>query len=391
MIRVPAKGPIPARWMLVGEAPGADEEQWLTAGHFDPTPFVGPSGRLLDNALNAAALPRGSSYVTNVCKFRPPKNKIEEWLTDNATKAKKNDLKYFSNGMHYNDAIKDGLQELLEDIERVKPEVIVAFGNTPLWALTGDVGISKWRGSELWYGEDIRLIPVLHPAAVLRALENKPTLVHDLKVRVMDKMQHPELSREPKWEFLTGRDFNKLAMALHGLYDLLEFVDVPYVSVDVETKRGRIDCVGFATDTRSGICLPMIDTNNDSVWGAGEEKELTGLARAILTDKRVRVIGQNFNYDAQYFERDPAFGFRVVCSHDTKVAQHILLPGTDKDLVTLSSLYCDWHRYWKDDLKESAAEMDDEKRWRYNVRDCVVTYEVAMKQLPMLKKEGFIR
>jgi DNA polymerase len=388
MIRVPAKGPIPSRWLLVGEAPGADEEQWLTAGRFDPTPFVGASGRLLDRVLEAAGLPRGASYVTNVSKFRPPANKIEEWLTDKKAKAERNDLKHFTDGMYYNDAIKEGIQELLSDIDAVRPEVIVAMGNTPLWALTGQMGITKWRGSELWYGENTRLIPILHPAAVLRALENKPTMIHDLRVRVMDKMANPELSREPEWKFTTGRDFGRTADTLSALFTGLE--DGTYLSVDIETKRGRIDCVGFARDTRSGLCVPMIDTNNDSVWGAGEEKELTGLMRAILTDKRVRVIGQNFNYDAQYFTRDPAFGFRVECSHDTKVAQHVLLPGTDKDLVTLSSLYCDWHRYWKDDLKESAVNMDDEKRWRYNCRDCAVTYEVAMKQLPMLKKEGFL-
>lgn len=389
MIRVPAKGPIPARWMLVGEAPGADEEQWLTGGKFDPQPFVGTSGRLLDNALLSAGLPRGASYVTNVVKYRPPKNKIEEWLTDNATKAKKNDLKHFSNGMFYNDAVKEGLQELLADIEIVRPEVIVVMGNTPLWALTGEMGITKWRGSELWYGESTRLIPVLHPAAILRALENKPTLIHDLRVRVMDKMANPELSREPDWRFTTGRSFEQAAHMLSLIHG--DLGSRPELSVDVETKRGRIDCFGIAWGMREGVCIPMIDTNNDSVWGAGEEKELTGLAQAILTDKRARIIGQNFSYDAQYFQRDPSFGFRVVCRHDTKVAQHVLLPGTDKDLVTLSALYCDWHRYWKDDLKESAANMDDEKRWRYNCRDCVVTYEVAMKQLPMLRKEGFIK
>lgn len=389
MIRVPAKGPIPARWMLVGEAPGADEEQWHVGGKFDPQPFVGPSGRLLDNALIAAGLPRGASYVTNVVHYRPPNNKIEEWLTDSEAKAKRNDLKHFSNGMYYNDAVKDGLQELLSDIETVRPEVIVALGNTPLWALTGEMGITKWRGSELWYGESIRLIPVLHPAAVLRALENKPTMIHDLRVRVMDKMEHPELSREPEWNFVTGRDFIKAATMLD--YIFRERTDGQYLSIDVETKRGRIDCFGLAWGMREGVCIPMIDTNNDSVWGAGEEKELTGIAQAILTHPRVKIIGQNFSYDAQYFQRDPAFGFRVVCAHDTKVAQHVLLPGTDKDLVTLSSLYCDWHKYWKDDLKESAMNMDDEKRWRYNCRDCVVTYEVAMKQLPMLRKEGFMK
>lgn len=110
----------------------------------------------------------------------------------------------------------------------------------------------------------------------------------------------------------------------------------------------------------------------------------------VVTHPNAFIIGQNFNYDDQYFINDPSFGFRITCGHDTKVAQHVLLPGTDKDLVMLSSLYCDWHRYWKDDLKESALNLDDIKRWRYNCRDTVVTYEVYEKQLPLLKKARFL-
>lgn len=112
--------------------------------------------------------------------------------------------------------------------------------------------------------------------------------------------------------------------------------------------------------------------------------------RPVLTHPNAYIIGQNFNYDAQFFIADEAFQYRVVCGFDTKVAQHVLLPGTDKDLVMLSSLYCDFHRYWKDDLKDSADTLDDIKRWRYNCRDTVVTYEVYEKQIPQLKKMGYL-
>jgi uracil-DNA glycosylase len=389
VIYVPAYGPTPADWMLVGEAPGQDEENNTVSGVLTPRPFVGISGRLLDGMLVNAGLPRTHAYVTNVSKFRPPKNKIEEWFTESKAKAERNGLKHFTNGMYYNDEIKSGLEELYADIEKVRPKVIVALGNTPLWALTGEMGITKWRGSELWYG-DARLIPTLHPAAVLRAMETRHLVVHDLRYRVMGKMVNPELGREPQWDFQTGRDFPVVMQRLNDLLDRLRAGQHPYLSVDVETKRGRIDCAGFAWSERSALCVPLVDAGNTRIWRESEERAIGELVRLILTFPGVKIIGQNFNYDAQYFVRDPAVSTRVVCSHDTKVAQHVLLPGTDKDLVTLSSLYCDWHSYWKDDLKESAENMDDEKRWRYNCRDCCVTYEVAMKQLPLLKKEGFV-
>jgi len=381
MIRVPGYGPLPARFMLVGEAPGEVEEE-------KGRPFVGPAGHLLDACLVSAGLDRGASFVTNVCKYRPPRNKIEEWITDNKAKAGRNGLTLQTNGLWHNAQVNEGVLELYEEIERCKPEVIVALGGTPLWALTGNTGISKWRGSELWYG-DARLIPVNHPSALFHDMSLRALLLHDLSVRVMGKMAHPEEGREPNWAFRIGRDGSTVIDTLQLVYNLLEAGN-RWLSVDVETKHGRIDCVGIAWSNRDAVCIPIIDTNNNSVWTELGEKGIVRLVRQVLTHPEASIIGQNFNYDAQYFERDPAFGFRVVCGHDTKVAQHVLLPGTDKDLVMLSSLYCDWHCYWKDDLKESAQNLDDEKRWRYNCRDCVVTYEVAMKQIPMLKKEGFL-
>lgn len=386
MIYVPAFGPVPARTMLVGEAPGGDEESHTTQGRPDPRPFVGLSGQLLDRCLVTAGINRDACFITNVCKFRPPKNKIEEWCTEVKVKAERNGLNHHSNGRWYNDYVAQGITELLQDIERVRPEVIVAFGNVPLWALTGQWGITSWRGSELWYGEDTRLIPTLHPSYILRAMEYKPALVHDLRVRVVGKQSHREDGREPKWRFETGTNFERVCASLVRIREARP----EWLSVDVETKRGRIDCCGFAWSTRDALCVPMIDTEGHEVWNEPELREVSGLMKAILTDSRIRVIGQNFNYDASYFYRDPAFGYVVVCAHDSKVAQHCLLPGTDKDLVTLSAFYCDWHCYWKDDLKESSETLDNEKRWRYNCRDCVVTYEVAMKQIPVLKAKGFL-
>lgn len=383
MIKVNGHGPLPARWMLVGEASGADEE-------LQGKPFVGISGRLLDGVLASVGLPRSASYITNVVKYRPPKNRIEEWLTNVKVKAERNGLSHHTNGFWYNDQVAEGIGELFGEIERCQPEVIVALGNPALWALTGQWGITSWRGSELWYGENTRLIPVVHPAAVLRQMELRSTLAHDLRVRVMAKMAIPESGREPTWRFQTGREFDQVMAGLQLVREHIERGDFEYIAVDVETRRGHIDCYGIGWSARDALCVPITDATNNGVWTEGEQAEISRLSRAIFTNPRVKIIGQNFNYDAQYFERDPAFGYRVHCAHDAKVAQHCLLPGTDKDLVTLSAFYCDWHCYWKDDLKEATATLDDTRRWRYNCRDCVVTFEVAMKQLPLLKQRGYV-
>src|SRR3990172_6789608 len=84
-----------ARIMLVGEAPGAEEEK-------EGRPFVGAAGRVLDNCLSAAGLTRDDVYITNVNRCRPPGNRTPHLNEVNAC-----------------------LLYLLEEIEAIRPDVIV--------------------------------------------------------------------------------------------------------------------------------------------------------------------------------------------------------------------------------------------------------------------------
>src|SRR3990167_8207216 len=139
---VPGEGPVPARIMIVGEAPGAEEER---SGH----PFVGASGRELDKMLNEAGILRSECFVTNVCRERPPDNKIDIWLSKAKAKAKIPTGFVPMRNLHVYPPVKQGFDILLKEIELVHPNVIIAFGNVAMWSLTNLWGISKWRGSQL--------------------------------------------------------------------------------------------------------------------------------------------------------------------------------------------------------------------------------------------------
>ncbi len=189
-----SSGPLDAQVMIVGEAPGENEE-------ILGVPFVGGSGDELDKMLAEAGLlaknppisPGGGRYaiaearrkerdskyfLTNVCKYRPPQNKIEEFFLDSKQK-KPNEL------------ILEGIRELKQDIARVKPGLIIGFGNTPLWALTSERGIRKWRGSMLYYSyqdaEGIErtalFLPTYHPAYILRDWSARSITVLTLDAR----------------------------------------------------------------------------------------------------------------------------------------------------------------------------------------------------------------
>lgn len=149
-----------ARVMLVGEAPGRDED-------LQGKPFVGKSGQLLDRMLASIGLSRTSAdresavFITNVIFWRPPGNRTP-------TEAETTMCLPF----------------LLRTIELQRPDVIVCLGGTPAHRLTGrNEGILKMRGR--WTearigGRSIPLLPTLHPAYLLRQPNQKRLAWRDL-------------------------------------------------------------------------------------------------------------------------------------------------------------------------------------------------------------------
>lgn len=125
--------------MFVGEAPGAEEDR-------QGLPFVGRSGRLLDRLMaEEMGLDRGSVYITNVIKCRPPENRDPRAEEIAACRP-------------YLDA----------QLAQIDPAVIVTLGNFASRLLLGTtVGITRLRGHAYRFGDRV-LVPTLHPAAVLR-------------------------------------------------------------------------------------------------------------------------------------------------------------------------------------------------------------------------------
>lgn len=403
--------------MLVGEAYGEHEEaEHKRTGQ--PSPFVGKSGQLLNSMLARAGIPRETCFVTNVVNRRPPDNKLESsnhaWWTDKKGKAEKWGCTHFAAGQWFNDQIREGLDALAVEIRERKPEVIVASGNLALWALTRNTGIASWRGSELWWqgpladetppkwegpvmvpgtAESIRLIPdstvavvpIYHPAYILRVWPWHAVTMHDLRRRVVGKLDHPELREEPKYNFIHMPTFAQAQGVLGGL--LLRGGDI---ACDVETRRGRIACVGFGWSPTDAVCIPLMHVDGRRWWPEDQEPFLTHAIKLLMEHPRVSLIGQNFNYDRQYFSADPCFHFTPRTGFDTMIAQHLLYPGTPKDLSHLSSMYCRHHRYWKEEGKEVEDDVDEERWWYYNCMDCAKTVEVAGMQKPMLVKAGFL-
>ena len=160
------EGKAPARIMLVGEQPGDAEDR---AGH----PFVGPAGRLLDAALAEAGIRRSDVYVTNAVKHfkweRGEKSKRRIHKKPNGTEIR---------------ACRPWLDQ---ELELVKPQVVVCLGATAAQAMLGrSFRVTKSRGRKQSAPFADAVFATVHPSAVLRApdadarAEARRALVADL-------------------------------------------------------------------------------------------------------------------------------------------------------------------------------------------------------------------
>jgi DNA polymerase len=140
-----------ADWMLIGEAPGAEEDRL-------GDPFVGQAGKLLDNMLAAIGLRRGENvYIANVLKCRPPGNRNPE-----------------------PGEVEKCTPFLKEQIALIQPKLIIAMGRFAAQTLlASDATIASMRGRVFRY-EGVPLIVTYHPAYLLRNLPDKAKAWADL-------------------------------------------------------------------------------------------------------------------------------------------------------------------------------------------------------------------
>lgn len=368
-------GPPNARVMIIGEAPGAEEE-------LKGVPFVGASGMELNRMLGEAGLSRSESFVTNIARVRPPGNDISAFIA----KAKKDRTpghtplrdKYVTKEIH------EGWALLQGEISRVQPKVIITLGNIPLWALTGKWGINKWRGSQL-EAMGIPVIPTLHPAYILRSWSERSIAVGDL--RRAARIRSGAGSLRPAWNFRIRPNFVDVTSILDQLYIRCFHGKPVRMSFDLETRAGHIACAGISWSPTDAICIPfMVAGQTSGYFTEVEETEIVLRIARLLTHPNAEVVGQNILYDSQYTWRWWHFVPRVI--QDTMIGQHSIFSDMPKGLAFLASMYCDWYVYWKDEGKNWAENMGEDQLWNYNCQDCVYTDEVGHAQIAAAKKLG---
>jgi uracil-DNA glycosylase family 4 len=147
---VPGEGSPVADVMVVGEAPGASEDA-------QGRPFVGRSGKLLDELLAEAGLERGDVFITNVVKARPPGNRDPRA-----------------------DEVAHHMPWLEAQLALIRPRLVVPLGRHALRHFAPDAKISDVHGQPL-AARERALFPMYHPAAGLRSRGLRETLFEDAR------------------------------------------------------------------------------------------------------------------------------------------------------------------------------------------------------------------
>jgi uracil-DNA glycosylase len=345
---VPSDGPKHCDIMCVGEAPGKDEER-------EGRPFVGRAGNVVNCFFaDRLGLTRDQFYMTNLGKYRPYKNDFRHYLDT--------------------PQLEEGLKELREEIEQVKPKVIIAMGNWPLYFLTGKTndkgepgkGIGNWRGSVLpntFIEGGPKVLASYHPAFLLRNWKWHPVCYQDWE-RANEETAFPEI-RYPEYDLLVDPpDVEDVVREMAG---------AEFLECDIETFRDQtIACVGFCDRLDRTLVL----TFKNPAW-----REYT----EILLSSSAKKIFQFGAFDINFLWR--FYRIRTVGYYfDTYVAAATITPEFPRGLDFLTSIYTRLP-YYKVERKEWKKTMDMNVLWSYNGKDNISEFTIAMKQMEELRED----
>lgn len=257
-----------------------------------------------------------------------------------------------------------------------KANVLVPLGDYTLTQLTGLESISKWHLSVVPAHSQFggrKCFPMFHPEHIQRAWADRFYLIAGCQKLFVEK-EFPEL-RIPERRVLQPQTFME-AKAL--LQKLLKHPGA--LAVDIETGRGQINTVGFATSEREAIAIRSLP----DFYTKEEFFELWQWIAKVLESSQPKIL-QNFIYEDAWFSR---YGIRMnAVAFDTMWAMKFLHPEFEKGLDNVGRIYTPFP-YWKDDNDNWNNIRDWNRHLTYNGYDCMGTYAAWENQTKALKERN---
>lgn len=404
-------GPLNAKIMIVGEAPGSTEN---TTG----CPFTGDSGKYLDKMLAKAGLSRTDIRTTNVVRCLPAAPP-PEYVRAPTWEEMQTCLPY-----------------LEQEIAAIKPNVIVPVGNIALRAVLGTkkANITDHRGTEMWsekYG--CKIMPTFHPSAVMRNPKYEDTVVQDF-ARIKASAEYPALTETKVGSYLVIDTIELFDEFIERIKQVETFV------FDIETsglnwQKDKIMCISFSWKEKTACLVPLLKY-------IGREEEHTEIKKrrtrktkngqTLILDKEVPVVvkrivddyedfwkdkqayvlsklkevfesnvgkaAQNAKFDCKFLMK--SFGWQVNnLVFDTLLAHHLLNENIEHGLDDLTITYTDMGAYWTPlenwfkaskiaSEKRNYARVPTEILWPYAMSDADATYRLMVKFQDLLAKDS---
>lgn len=307
-----------AKLAAVGEAPGAREVE-SSSTVSKRLPFVGPAGGLFNSILRRADMERKDITVSNVLKCQPLNNKLPDEL----------------------DTAIDCCSEILKK-DLSEAEVVIAFGNTALYALSGKRGITDRRGSVYQTSSEKLVIGTLHPASLLRQSFMKdiagtvplPVIIADVK-RAKVILERGFEEPNPRITLFPSEAEKEEFM------ETLSSLNTS-VGVDIETTFEK----------KTEYCVPLIIAiaHPDWVLCASFDDDLEFIVEALQS--KAKKTFHNGVFDV--FVLNNVFIKVNNYAFDTLYAHHLLYSELPHKLKFVQSLYTflPFHKDMKDDLEE---------------------------------------
>lgn len=345
---VPASGDKNSNIAFVGEAPAREEVE-------QGRPFVGKSGEYFNNYLSYAHLTRSDSYVTNVFKMKIHKTKAYLKYGQERLYARKKHT--------FTEAGQKHVDELIEELQSLKANVIVPMGAVALAACSQYKGILKYRGSILWSDKLKRkIVPTVHPASIMRVYARKYWFIFDIN-RAREESTFPEI-REKKINYIIDYDKIQTIAFLKSLRSQNKTV-----SFDIEVINGEVALISFSNVESEAISIPFYrkGTNHFTVE---EETEIWEEIKILLEDKSIRKTGQNLAFDIGFLFAK--YGIVTKNYDDTMIAHKLLFPDYPAGLDFITSMRTRMP-YYKDEGKVNMNKGISSKQFQiYNAKDAIV-------------------
>jgi len=361
---VKGEGPLDAKIVLIGEAPGKTEDMLKR-------PFMGASGNLLGDWWRELGLPRNQVRIDNLLQVMPPGGKIENAEVDTIVK---------------------GVHDLRDRISKLSSCVLVPTGNYATFALTGKgkvkaalrkalgeeitateaerkAGITSLRGSTYPYtdlnGRQCKLIPTIHPSWFLHGNKHRQEVAYADWKRIIRESTSPSYAPLHRTHIIEPTE--------HDVQKYVKFVRYHEkelrIALDIETWGNTLTCVGFSHAPDYSITIRT------------DSKATKQTFLPYITDlcqSSCEKILQNGLYDYYWLAAE---GVKPVnWQWDTMAMAHAINPIGRFTLEYLCSLRLPNYQYWKDEAKDAEEikkyARDLQSLWVYNGLDCCNTHDL---------------